>query len=147
MIKLTATIWWQLINFQGLNNRKRKMIQLLAQWAATTIALWASTYIFDGIKFESSEALIVSALLLGIANSLIKPLLIALTLPITFFTFGIFLLVINGAMLLLVSYLVHGFIVSSLGTAILASIVISIISFFIKVALVGSVVVSSTSSH
>lgn len=123
------------------------MIQLLAQWAATTIALWASTYIFDGIKFESSEALIVSALLLGIANSLIKPLLIALTLPITFFTFGIFLLVINGAMLLLVSYLVHGFIVSSLGTAILASIVISIISFFIKVTLVGNVVVSSTSSH
>ena len=147
MIKLTATMWWQLINFQGLNNRKRKMIQLLAQWAATTIALWASTYIFDGIKFESSEALIVSALLLGIANSLIKPLLIALTLPITFFTFGIFLLVINGAMLLLVSYLVHGFIVSSLGTAILASIVISIISFFIKVALVGNIVVSSTSSH
>jgi putative membrane protein len=118
------------------------MIQLLAQWAATTIALWASTYIFSGIKFESAEALIVSALLLGIANSLIKPLLIALTLPITFFTFGI-----NGSMLLLVSYLVKGFIVSSLGTAILASIVISIISFLIKVALVGNVVVSSTSSH
>lgn len=123
------------------------MIQFLAHWAATTIALWASTYIFDGIKFESSEALIVSALLLGIANSLIKPLLIALTLPITFFTFGIFLFVINGAVLLLVSYLVNGFIVSSLGTAILASIVVSMISFFIRVALVGNVVVSNTSTH
>ena len=147
MIKLTATIWWQLINFQGLNNRKIHMIQFLAHWAATTIALWASTYIFDGIKFESSEALIVSALLLGIANSLIKPLLIALTLPITFLTFGIFLFVINGAVLLLVSYLVNGFIVSSLGTAILASIVVSMISFFIRVALVGNVVVSNTSTH
>lgn len=123
------------------------MIQFLAHWAATTIALWASTYIFDGIKFESSEALIVSALLLGIANSLIKPLLIALTLPITFLTFGIFLFVINGAVLLLVSYLVNGFIVSSLGTAILASIVVSMISFFIRVALVGNVVVSNTSTH
>ena len=122
------------------------MITFLAQWVATTIALWASAYMFNGIKFESAGALIVSALLLGFANSLIKPLLIVLTLPITFFTFGIFLLVINGAVLLLVSYLVKGFIVSSLGTAILASIAVSLISFLIRIALVGDVVVTSTSS-
>ncbi|MFZ9643071.1 MAG: phage holin family protein [Candidatus Methylopumilus sp.] len=122
------------------------MITFLAQWVATTIALWASAYMFNGIKFESLGALIVSALLLGFANSLIKPLLIVLTLPITFFTFGIFLLVINGAVLLLVSYLVKGFIVSSLGTAILASIAVSLISFLIRIALVGDVVVTSTSS-
>ena len=122
------------------------MIQFLAQWVATTIALWASSYMFNGIKFESAGALIVSALLLGFANSLIKPLLIIFTLPITFFTFGIFLLVINGAVLLLVSSLVKGFIVSSLGTAIMASIVISIISFLIRIALIGDVVVSSTTN-
>lgn len=122
------------------------MIQFLAQWVATTIALWASSYMFNGIKFESAGALIVSALLLGFANSLIKPLLIIFTVPITFFTFGIFLLVINGAVLLLVSSLVKGFIVSSLGTAIMASIVISIISFLIRIALIGDVVVSSTTN-
>jgi putative membrane protein len=101
---------------------------------------------FSGVKFESAGALIVSALLLGFANTLIKPLLIALTLPITFFTFGIFLLVINGTVLMLVSSLVKGFMVSSLGTAIIASIVISIISFLIKIALIGDFVVSTTSN-
>ncbi len=122
------------------------MMPFLAQWAATTIALWASSYMFSGVKFESAGALIVSALLLGFANTLIKPLLVLLTLPITFFTFGIFLLVINGAVLMLVSSLVKGFVVSSLGTAIIASIVISIISFLIKIALIGDFVVSTTSN-
>ena len=123
-----------------------QMTQFLAQWAATTIALWATSHMFAGVKFESAGALVVSALLLGFANILIKPLLVLLTLPITFLTFGIFLLVINGAVLMLVSYLVKGFYVSSLGTAILASIVTSIISFLIKTALVGEIVISSTSS-
>ena len=123
-----------------------QLISFLAQWAATTIALWASSYMFSGIKFDSAGALAVSALLLGIANSLVKPLLILLTLPITFFTLGIFLLVINGAVLMFVSYLVKGFSISGLGTAIWASIVISIISFIIKTALIGEVVVSSSSS-
>lgn len=121
-------------------------IYFLAQWAATTIALWASSYMFSGIKFDSVGALAVSALLLGIANILVKPLLILLTLPITFFTLGIFLLVINGLVLMLVSYLVTGFHISGLGTAIWASIVISIISFIIKTALIGEVVISSSSS-
>ena len=121
-------------------------INFLAQWAATTIALWASSYMFNGIKFDSAGALAVSALLLGIANSLVKPLLILLTLPITFFTFGLFLLVINGSVLMLVSYLVKGFYIASLGTAISASIVISIISFLIKTALVGEVLISNSSN-
>ena len=122
------------------------LIYFLAQWASTTIALWASSYMFNGIKFNSFGALAVSALLLGIANSLVKPLLILLTLPITFFTLGVFLLVINGVVLMLVSYLVKGFYISGLVTAIWASIVVSIISFIIKTTLVGEVVVSSSST-
>lgn len=129
-----------------LGDSTMQLINFLAQWAATTIALWASSYVFDGVKFDSAGALAVSALLLGIANSLVKPLLILLTLPITFFTLGIFLLVINGAVLMLVSYLVNGFHISGLGTAIWASIVISIISFIIKTALIGEVIISSSSS-
>lgn len=118
----------------------------MAQWAATTIALWASSYVFSGIKFETFGSLAVSALLLGFANTLIKPLLVVLTLPITFFTLGIFLLVINGSVLMLVSYLVKGFYISGFATAIWASILISIISFLIKTALMGEIVVSSSSN-
>ena len=70
----------------------------------------------------------VSALLLGFANTVVKPLLIVLTLPLTLLTFGLFLLVINALMILLVSALVKGFRVSGFWTAFFASIFISLLS-------------------
>ena len=78
----------------------------------------------------------VSALLLGLANAVVKPLLIVLTLPLTLLTFGLFLLVINALMILLVSALVRGFKVSGFWTAFFASIFISLLSIAIG-ALVG----------
>ena len=80
----------------------------LLHWAITAIALWVASLLFQGIRFSSTASLIVSALLLGFANAIVKPLLIVLTLPLTFLTFGLFLLVINALMLLLVALLVSG---------------------------------------
>ena len=100
----------------------------LLTWAITSLSLWAASHIFTGLKFDSTASLIVSALLLGLANAIVKPLLIVLTLPLTLLTFGLFVLVINARMILLVSALVTGFKVSGFWTAFWASIFISILS-------------------
>ncbi|CAG4884090.1 putative Uncharacterized membrane protein YvlD [Georgfuchsia toluolica] len=106
-------------------------IPFLVQWLITSLSLWVSSYVFTGIRFDSTQALVVSALLLGFANAIVKPLLILLTLPLTLVTFGLFLLVINALMILLVSSLVKGFTVSGFWTAFFASIFISVLSFLI----------------
>lgn len=103
----------------------------LVQWLITSLSLWVSSYVFAGIKFESTQSLVISALLLGFANAIVKPMLFILTLPLTLVTFGLFLLVINALMILLVSALVKGFTVSGFWTAFFASIFISVMSFLI----------------
>ena len=100
-------------------------------WGITAVSLWVASHIFQGIRFSDTSSLIVSALLLGFANAIVKPLLIVLTLPLTFLTFGLFLLVINALMILLVSSLVKGFRVASFWTAFFASIFVSLLSFLI----------------
>ncbi len=100
----------------------------LLHWAITALSLWVASHIFKGIKFSSTSALIISALLLGFANAIVRPLLVVLTLPLTFITFGLFLLVINALMILMVSWLVKGFKVSGFWTAFFASIFISVLS-------------------
>jgi putative membrane protein len=109
----------------------------LLHWAITALSLWVASHVFKGIKFTSTSALVVSALLLGFANAIVKPLLIMLTLPLTFLTFGLFLLVINALMVLLVAKLVKGFTVASFWTAFFASIFIAALSFVIGAFAVG----------
>lgn len=103
----------------------------LIHWAITAVSLWVASHLFRGLKFDSTGALVVSALLLGLANAVVKPLLILLTLPLTLVTFGLFLLVINALMILLVAALVKGFRVSGFWTALFASIFISLLSVVI----------------
>lgn len=117
----------------------QNLMPFLVQWAITALALWVASLLFRGLKFESTGALIGSALLLGLANALVKPLLIVLTLPLTLLTFGLFLLVLNALMILLVSALVRGFRVSGFWTAFFASIFVSLLSIA-----VGSMVNSGT---
>lgn len=109
----------------------------LLHWGITAVSLWVASHLFRGIRFASPGALIVSALLLGLANALVRPLLILLTLPLTFLTFGLFLLVINALMLLLVSALVRGFTVSGFWTAFFASLFIAVLSFLIGAFVAG----------
>ena len=105
----------------------------LVHWAITALALWVASHVFKGIRFAEMTSLLVAALLLGFANAVVKPLLIVLTLPLTFLTFGLFLLVINALMILLVSALVKGFQVSGFWTALFASLFISLISFLLQI--------------
>ena len=98
------------------------------QWGITAISLWVASLLFNGIRFSSSSALVISALLLGFANAVLRPLLVILTLPLTLLSLGFFLLVINALMLLLVAKVVSGFKISGFWTAFFASLFISILS-------------------
>lgn len=101
----------------------------LLHWLVLSLSLWVSSYVFSGIKFADTSALVISALLLGFANAIVRPLFILFTLPLTLLTFGFFLLVINALMILLVSSLVRGFSVSGFWTAFFASMFITFISW------------------
>lgn len=111
------------------------LTSFLLHWGIMSLSLWIVSQLFKGIHFEDSSSLIISALLLGFANAIVKPLLIILTLPLTLITLGGFLLVINALMLLLVASLIQGFKVSGFWTAFFTSIIISILSFFIGASL------------
>ena len=93
------------------------------------LGLWLASLIVPGVAFGSPEALMAAALLLGVINPIIRPILVILTLPITIVTFGLFLLVINGLLIELVAHLLPGFEVAGLWSAMLASIVVSLTSW------------------
>jgi putative membrane protein len=115
------------------------LILFILHWAITALSLWVASRVFRGISFADTSSLVISALLLGFANAIVKPLVIVLTLPLTLVTFGLFLLVINALMILLVSALVRGFKVSGFWTAFFASIFIAVLSWVIGAfVLVGS---------
>lgn len=109
------------------------LIPFLFQWAVTSFSLWVASLVFSGIRFSGTSALAMSALLLGFANAVIRPLFIVLTLPLTFLSLGLFLLVINALMLLLVAALVRGFRISGFWTAFFASLFISVLSLALGV--------------
>lgn len=104
----------------------------LLHWLLTAVSLWLSSHVFRGIKFSDTASLLIAALVLGLVNALLKPVLILLTLPLTLLTLGFFLLVLNALMILLVSALVRGFTVSGFWTAFFASVFISLLNGIIE---------------
>jgi len=115
----------------------RELIGFLVHWAVLTLLLWVASHVFKGISYSSPGALWVAALLLGLVNAVVRPVLILLTLPLSIVTLGLFLLVINALMLLLVSAVVKGFEVKGFWTALFASLFISVLSFVLDAALWG----------
>ena len=108
------------------------MVGFLIRAAVVAVGLWVASLIVPGVSFTSNESLIWAALLLGVVNAIVRPILIILTIPITILTLGLFLLVINGLMVELVSHFLGGFQVAGLGTAILVSLVVSLTSWVIS---------------
>jgi putative membrane protein len=102
------------------------MIGFILRLAISALGLWLASEIVPGIDIEGTGTLVAAALLLGIVNALVRPLLILLTLPITVLTLGLFLLVVNAAMFGLVAALLDGFHVSGFGAALLGSIVVGL---------------------
>jgi putative membrane protein len=96
------------------------------------IGLWLASKIVPGVDFNSTGTLIAAALLLGIVNAFVRPVIVILTLPITLLTLGLFLLVINALMILLVAWFLPGFIVAGFWSAIFAAIVVSLTSWIMS---------------
>ena len=93
------------------------------------LGLWLASLIVPGIRADGVASLLAAALILGVLNAVVRPVLVILTLPITLLTLGLFLLVINAALLGLVGWLFHGFEVHGFGPALLGSIVVSLTSW------------------
>jgi putative membrane protein len=95
----------------------------------TALGLWAAATIVPGVHIDGWGNLVVAALLLGIVNAVIRPVILILTLPLTVLTLGLFILVVNGFSLVLVAWVMPGFTLSGLGAAILGSIVVGLTSW------------------
>jgi putative membrane protein len=95
----------------------------------TALGLWAAATIVPGVHIAGWGNLVVAALLLGIVNAVIRPVILILTLPLTVLTLGLFILVVNGISLALVAGLMPGFTLSGLGAAILGSVVVGLTSW------------------
>jgi putative membrane protein len=104
------------------------MKQLLIKLIVMALSVYVAAYIIPGVKIDSITSLLVVSLVLGAVNAFVKPILVLLTLPLTIVTLGIFLLILNGALVLFVGSIVPGFHVQSLISAVLFSIVVSIVS-------------------
>ncbi|MCB2198890.1 phage holin family protein [bacterium] len=100
----------------------------LMKWLVMTIAVLAASYVVPGIEVTGFGVALVAALLLGLVNIFIRPLLVILTLPATIMTLGLFLLIINALLLTFVAWLVSGFAVAGFWSALIGSIFISIVS-------------------
>lgn len=107
------------------------MTRFLIHWLIIALALWVTAYILPGVDIGSTQALAIAAIVLGLVNALIRPILTLLTLPITILTLGLFYLLVNGFTFLLASKLVPGFTVHGFWWAVLGALVVSVISSFV----------------
>ncbi len=108
------------------------LLRFLVFWGVNTLSLWVADALFDGISFATPQSLFIAGLMLGIVNTFLKPVLIILTLPLSIVTLGLFVLVINALMLLLVAWLVPGFIVTGFWLGFLVAIFVAVFSFLVS---------------
>jgi putative membrane protein len=104
------------------------MIGLIVRWVLNAFALYIVAKILPGIHLSDFFSALIAVVVIGLVNALIKPLLFLLTLPVTIVTFGLFALVLNALMLMLASALTPGFKIDGFGTALLGSILLSVIT-------------------
>ncbi len=112
------------------------MVGFLIQAVVTALGLWLAEVIVPGVAFSDTTTLILAAVLLGIINAFVRPILVILTFPITVITLGLFLLVVNAAMIGLTSIFFEGFMVDGLWSGIGAAVVTGVVSW-IAGALIG----------
>jgi putative membrane protein len=108
------------------------MTGFLIRWAVSALALWVARSLVPGIQIEGASTLWMAALLLGFVNAVVRPLLIFFTFPITILTLGLFLLVINAAMLGLVAALLDRFTIAGFWPALAGAIVVSLVSWLVS---------------
>ncbi len=106
-------------------------MEILISWLLSALAILVAAYLLPGVHITSFTTALVVALVLGIINAFIKPVLLILTLPINILTLGLFTFVINAAIIIFVSNLVDGFKVDGFWWALFFGILLSIINSFL----------------
>jgi putative membrane protein len=112
-------------------------MRLLLTWLINAAALMALPYLMHSVTVDNVGAALVAALVLGLVNTIIRPVLVVLTLPVTVVSLGLFILVINALLFWLVANLVGGFHVAGFGSAFLAAILYSVISWALSTLLLN----------
>jgi putative membrane protein len=110
-------------------------MKLILRWALNAVALMLIPELVSNVRVDSYTAALISAVLLGFVNAIIRPLLILITLPITILTLGLFTLVINGLMFWTVSGFVQGFVVPDFATAFWGALLYSVLTWMVNLAL------------
>src|SRR5215813_11923228 len=104
-------------------------MRLLLVWLINAAALFLLPYVFPWVKVDTPTAALIAALVLGLINTLIRPILVILTLPVTLLTLGLFIFVINGLLFWAVGSFVEGFQVAGFWSGVLGAILFSLISW------------------
>jgi len=104
------------------------VIGVVLRMVITGLGIWLATIIVPGVSAASAESLIWAAVALALINAFVRPILVLLTLPVTVLTLGLFLLILNAAMLNLAAYFVDGFEVTGFWSSVFGAIVVSIVS-------------------
>ncbi len=112
-------------------------MRLLAVWIINAASLFLVGSLISGIHLGGFGSAMLAALVLGLVNTLIRPILVILTLPVTLLTLGLFIFVINALLFLFVGNLLQGFVVDGFGSALLGSILYSVISWILSSVLLG----------
>jgi putative membrane protein len=114
------------------------MRHFVFRWAITTVAVMVASSLIHGIRYDNAASLIGAALLLGILNAFVRPVLLLLSAPLILLTLGFFILILNGLMLYLVPSIVIGFHVDHFGSAFWGAIIISLVSWLLSAFFRGS---------
>ena len=113
-------------------------MRLLLVWIINAVALFASAYVLPFVHVADFRTALVAALILGLVNTLIRPLLVLLTLPVTILTLGLFIFVVNGLLFWFVGSWVQGFHVDGFWAGVVGAIVYSLISWALSTLLLRS---------
>lgn len=105
------------------------MLRFILQAVVTALGLWLAAWLVPGVEFLSTGSLIAAAVLLGLVNGFVRPVLVFVTFPLTIITFGLFLLVVNAATIGLVASLLGGFVVDGLWAGVGAAVVTGVVSW------------------
>ena len=107
-------------------------MRILLVWLVNTLALIAVAYLMPSISVSSFTTALVAALILGLVNAVIRPVLILLTLPATILTLGLFIFVINGLLFWFVGSFIQGFVVQGFWAGLIGSILFSVVSWLLS---------------
>ncbi|HZS80625.1 MAG TPA: phage holin family protein [Herbaspirillum sp.] len=113
-------------------------MRLFALWLINALALLAVPYLMHSVQVDSFGSALIAALILGFVNTLVRPVLVVLTLPVTLLTLGLFIFVINGLMFWIVAQLVGGFHVAGFWSAVGGAVLYSIVSWALSTLLLSS---------